>query len=294
MLDGEVKIEEPTDLSALLDLLNAYPGRATIIAGGTDVVVDMKTFGEMPELLVSLARVPGLQEIQEKDGELLLGALLTPNEIAGSDIVDKRLPALAEAARSMGAFQIRNLATLGGNICRASPSADLPPTLIAAGAEAVILGQKGERRMPVRQIFKGVRETALAPSEVLTQIVIPQQPPRSGISYKPFKLRAANALAVASAAARITLDDEGRIADAVVVLGAVAPIPMVAEKSSAMLSGKEPSPSLFEKAAEEAGKEARPISDVRGSETHRRSLVTVLTRRALEEALSRARGDGSV
>lgn len=291
MPDPEVRLEEPTDVSGVLALLVENRGKARIIAGGTDVVVEMKTFGDKPKLLVSLARLPGLHAIEEISGELHIGALVTPNAIAASQLIQERLPALAEAARCMGSYQIRNLATLGGNVCRASPSADLPPTLIAAGAEIVIHGTSGESRKPLKDLFLDVRKTMLGAAEVLTHVVVPGQPSRSGISYKPFKLREANALAVASAAVRLTLDDTGKIADATVVLGAVSPIPMVAEKSTRSLIGKKPSDNLFDEAAIQASQEAKPISDVRGSEAHRRSLVKVLTRRALDEALDRARMD---
>jgi carbon-monoxide dehydrogenase medium subunit len=291
MLDPEVRLEEPTDLAGLLALLKENEGKARIIGGGTDVVVDMKTFNVKPELLVSLAKVPGLHDIEEIGGELRLGALVTSNGIAQSELIQERLPALAEAARCMGSYQIRNLATLGGNICRASPSADLPPTLIAAGAEIIIHGTAGEKRMPLKDFFLDVGKTSLGMAEVLTHVVVAQQPSRSGISYQPFKLREANALAVASSAVRLTLDDKDKIEDAMVVLGAVAPIPLVAERSTQLLMGKEPSDELFDEVALQASQEAKPISDVRGSEAHRKSLVRVLTRRALDEALGRARED---
>lgn len=284
-----VSIEEPTNLADLVSLLANNRGKARLVAGGTDVVVDMRTIGIRPELLVSLARVPGLREIEEVDGELLLGTLVTPNAIVASGLIRQRLPALADAARCMGSYQVRNLATLGGNICRASPSADLPPALIAAGAEIIIQSAAGKDRRSLQGFFLDVGKTSLGEAEVLTHFVIPRQPPCSGISYMPFKLREANALAVAASAVRLTLDETDKIVDAMVVLGAVAPIPMVAVKSSKMLRGKKPSAELFDKVALKASQEARPISDVRGSAAHRRSLVRVLTRRALDEALGRAR-----
>jgi CO/xanthine dehydrogenase FAD-binding subunit len=293
MPDPELRLEEPINLSGVIALLAANLGKARLIAGGTDIVVDMKNFDVNPEMLVSLARLPKLKAIEEIDGELVIGALVTPNLIAESRLVQERLPALSEAARSMGSYQIRNLATIGGNLCSASPSADLPPTLIAAGAEIIIQGESGEHRKSLGQFFLDARKTSLGDAEVLTYIVIPQQPPHSGTSYLPFKLRQANALAVASSAVRLTLDKKGKIKDAIVVLGAVAPVPMVAEKSSRLLIGKEPCVELFEEAALQASEESKPISDVRGSAAHRKSLVTVLTRRALSEAHSRAQRDGA-
>ncbi len=289
MPNQEPRLEEPADLEGAVNLLLESSGKARLIAGGTDIVVDMKNFDVIPEVLVSLANVPGLAEIGEVGDELHLGALVTPNAIARSSLIEDHLPALVDAARCMGSYQIRNLATIGGNLCSASPSADLPPVLIAAGAELVIHGQKGDRRVPVHEFFLDVRKTALGNAEILTHVVIPKQPPRTGMAYKPFKLREANALAVASCAASLTLDEAGKIERAAIVLGAVAPVPMLARKGMKILLGKDPGDELFDAAANQASDESRPISDVRGTKEHRRSLVKVLTRRALDEALDRAR-----
>lgn len=290
MLESTSRLEEPVDLDGVVELLAESKGKARLIAGGTDVIVDMKNFDVNPELLISLAKVSGLAEIKTHGDDLFIGALVTPNDIIRSDLIRRRLPALIDAAQFMASYQIRNLATIGGNLCSASPSADLPPALIAAGARIVIHGQKGERRCPLEGFFLDVRKTSLGSAEILTYIVIPKQPMHSGTSYKPFKLREANALAVASSAVRLTLDDAGKIADAAIVLGAVAPVPLLAEESMKALMGNIPSPKLFEEAAKRAGEESKPISDVRGTKEHRRSLVNVLTRRALDEALARARG----
>lgn len=290
MPGSTTKLIEPADLAGVLALLAESKGQAKLIAGGTDIVVDMKNFDVNPKLLISLARISGLAEITAAGDDLLVGALVTPNEIVRSDLIRDRLPALVDAARSMGSYQIRNLATVGGNLCSASPSADLPPALIAASAELLIRTQEGDRRSPLQGFFLDVRKTSLGSTEILTHIVIPKQPPRSGTSYKPFKLREANALAVASSAVRLTLDGAGRIADAAVVLGAVAPVPLLAKRSMKSLLGNVPGAELFEDAANLASDESKPISDVRGTVEHRRSLVRVLTRRALEEALVRAGG----
>lgn len=290
MPGSTTQLMEPADLADVLSLLADSKGQAKLIAGGTDIVVDMKNFDVNPKLLISLARIPGLAEITAAGDNLLVGALVTPNEIVRSELIRDRLPALVDAARSMGSYQIRNLATVGGNLCSASPSADLPPALIAASAELLIRTQDGDRRSPLQGFFLDVRKTSLGSAEVLTHIVIPKQPPRSGTSYKPFKLREANALAVASSAVRLTLDGAGRIADAAVVLGAVAPVPLLAKRSMKSLLGNVPGAELFEDAANLASDESKPISDVRGTVEHRRSLVRVLTRRALEEALVRAGG----
>ena len=292
MIDPEVRLEEPTSLSDVLALLGEHEGRAILIAGGTDIVVDMRNGDLRPELLISLARVEGLDGIELIDDALWIGALVTPNQLAADERIQARLPALADAAQCMASYPIRNLATIGGNLCSASPSADLAPPLMAAGAEIVIQTHDGERRNPLSGFFVDVKRTSLEAAEVLTHVVIPKQPPRTGIAYCPFKLREANALAVASSAVRLTLDDEGSIADARIVLGAVAPTPLLAEKSGKLLIGHQPTSELFTQAALQASAESKPITDVRGSGTHRKALVEVLTRRALEEALLRTKKGG--
>ena len=191
----------------------------------------------------------------------------------------------------MASEQIRNVGTIGGNIASAVPSADIPPALIAAGAFVLIRGEDGERKIPLDQFFLGPRKTILKYDEVLEQVIVPGQPKNSGISYKKVKLRGANALAVAGVAAGVTLKD-GVIEDGIIVLGAVAPTPVVAKEASATLKGQTPGNELFEKAAEIAARESRPIDDIRGSKQYRQDLVKVLTKRSLAEAQERAKKGG--
>ncbi|MGD2253441.1 MAG: xanthine dehydrogenase family protein subunit M [Anaerolineales bacterium] len=292
MSDSQVELQQPQDISQVIALLAEHKGRAKLIAGGTDLIVDLKNEQTWPGMLISLAGVEGLDAIEERSGELVIGAMVTPNAILESPLVQERLPALADAARTMASYQVRNLATLGGNLCSASPSADLPPALVAAGAWAVIQNQQGEIRIALHDFFTGPRETALEEGTVLTHVVVPPLPSRTGIAYHPFKLRGANALAVAAAAVRLTLDKKGSIDEAVVVLGAVAPKPMAAVKAGKLLQGEQPSPELFDKAAAQASQESKPIADVRGTVAHRKALIEVLTRRALNQALARAQEGG--
>ncbi|MGD8813075.1 MAG: xanthine dehydrogenase family protein subunit M [Anaerolineales bacterium] len=293
MIDPETRLEEPTNLPDVIALLSEYEGKAKLIAGGTDIVVDMRNGDLRPEMLVSLARVEGLHAIEEIDDELWIGALVTPNELASNRDLPNWLPALIEAAHCMASYPIRNIATIGGNLCSASPSADLAPPLMAARAEIHVHNKDGETRRPLSDFFVGVKRTKLGSVDVLTHVVISKPPRRTGSAYCPFKLRGANALAVASSAVWLHLDEQGSIVEARIVLGAVAPFPMLAVRSSELLTGKQPSDELFEEVASQASREAKPITDVRGTEAHRRSLVEVLTRRALEEALSRARTGGA-
>ncbi|TES87900.1 MAG: xanthine dehydrogenase family protein subunit M, partial [Candidatus Aminicenantes bacterium] len=216
-----------------------------------------------------------------------IGAMVTAQEIISSSLINQHIPALADAARSMASCQIRSMATIGGNISSAVPSADLPPSLIAADATVELRCSESSREVTLTKFFTGPRETICQTGELLTFIFVPFPPPNTGISYQKFALREANALAVASVASRLTLKD-GKIDRAAIVLGAVAPTPVEALKTSEFLSGKEPSQSLLEDASLMAKEEAKPISDIRGSIWYRKELIPILTRRALAEALLQA------
>ncbi len=288
MIMPDLRLHEPSSAGEASDLLRRLGASARVFAGGTDLVPDLK-LGRVTgvEHLVSLRRVPGLRSVDEVEGGLRIGALVTPNALARDPRVRALLPALSEAAQVMASYPVRNVATVGGNIASAVPSSDLAPPLIAARAEAV-LSAEGTRRVPLDGFFLAPRRTVREPHEVLTHLLVPAPPPRSGLSYRRFALREANALAVASVAAWLRLGAGGEIAEARLVLGAVAPIPDVARRAGGLLGGRPPSAALFAEAARAAREEARPIGDVRGSAGHRRELVEVLARRALAEAAARA------
>ena len=283
---SEIKFFNPETLTETFELLAALPN-PRIIAGGTDLLVDMKEGLVEAENLISLENIQEFKNILEKKEGIQIGAMVTPQEISSNALINTHLPALAEAAGSMASAQIRTQATIGGNIASAVPSADLPPTLIASEAAISLVCNHSNRKISLSSFFKGPRETVCGTNELLASIFIPYLPPNSGISYQKFSLREANALAVASAAARLTLKN-GKIQKGTIVLGAVAPIPLAAEKASAILWGQEPSEILFARAAEQAQAESSPISDVRGSVWHRKELIATLVRRALQEAAVRA------
>jgi carbon-monoxide dehydrogenase medium subunit len=213
--------------------------------------------------------------------------MVTAQDIIYSSIIAQYIPALAGAAKSMASYQIRSMATIGGNISSAVPSADLPPLLITAEATVELRCSESSREVSLSEFFRGPRETICKTDELLTFIFVPFPPPNTGISYQKFALREANALAVASVASRLTLK-EGKIDRAAIVLGAVAPTPVEALKTSEFLSGKEPSQGLFEDASLMAKDEGKPISDIRGSVWYRKELIQILTVRALNLALFRA------
>jgi len=283
-----IELHTPRTLDEALKLL-AKLKDTRIVAGGTDLLVDLKQGLVEAETLISLQKIKELKKIEKKEQKIRLGAMVTPQEIITHPLIKKHLPALAEAARCIASTQIRSMATVGGNIASAVPSADLPPTLIAAEASVELQCTESFREVNLLEFYTGPRLTICRDEELLTSIFIPISPPNTGISFLKFSLREANALAVVSVASRITLE-KNIISKAAVVLGAVAPTPLLALKASESLEGKKPSPGLFDKAADTAKEEAKPISDIRGSIWYRKELIQVLTRRSLTESLKRAQG----
>lgn len=278
----------PTSLGEACRLGRELGPRARYLAGGTELLADLKQQRDHTPLVISLGAIGELAEIREEDGALWIGAAAKLQDIAESPIVRQRFDALPEAILKMAARQIRHRASIGGNFCGGVPSADAPPICIAGGAELVIASEGGRRKIAAEAFFHGVRRVDLQQGEVLAALRIPAQPPGSGSSYQRFQLRQATALAVAGVAARLVVKGNA-IVEARVVLGAVAPVPMVASDTGAWLAGKPATSETFEEAGRLAAAEARPISDLRGSAAYRLSLVEVLTTRALAGAMSRCK-----
>ncbi len=287
-----IKLHEPHSLADALKLLRELED-TRILAGGTDLLVDLKEGLAEAKHLISLKKIEELKNIKTQDDLIRIGALVTPNELADSSLIQNYLPALSEASGSMASLQIRSMATIGGNIVSAVPSADLPPSLIAADASVSLICSEDTREVALIEFFRGPKVSVCRGEEILTEILIPIPKSNTGISYQKVMLRKANALAVASVAAKITLNNgKGKIEKASIVLGAVAPTPLLALEASEGLLGKAPSDSLFHKAALTAKDECSPITDIRGSIWYRKQIVEVLTQRALKEALSRAQEGG--
>lgn len=284
---SEIRCHSPHSLAGAIKLLNELED-ARIMAGGTDLLVEIKQGLLNAKHIISLQGIDELRGIERQANRIRVGSLVTPQEIISSSLVNQYIPALADAARSMAAFQIRTMATIGGNIASAVPSADLPPILIAADASIQLECLESPREVLLLEFFTGPRVTVCREEELLTSVFIPIPAFQTGMAYVKFGLREGNALAVASAASSITLK-HGKIDRVNIVLGAVSPTPVLASKTSEFLQGKEPSLSLFEKAGSMAKEEGSPISDIRGSLWYRKELIQVLTRRALTEALARAK-----
>lgn len=302
----DIELHECESIEQAGRLLARYGAGARILAGGTDLLVDLKTDRTRTHHLISLQRLAALRGVALESGggrqdeglaqratsdHLRIGALTTINGLHASPLVRRHVPPLRDATREMATVQVRNLATIGGNIASAVPCADLPPILMALGASVVLWSAAGTRTVFLDAFFVGPRKTVLQPEEVLIEVRVPTIRPRFGAAYVRFALRDGNAIAVASVAAGLMLTEGDRITAACVVLGAVAPTPLVAKPAAEVLVGETACDEIIERAAAVAKRCARPISDVRGSADYRRELVEVLTRRALAAAAQRARED---
>lgn len=278
----------PTSLDDCLKILAERGGQAKLVAGGTDLLPQMKNGVLRPALVVDLSAVPQVRRIQGGDGRgLRIGATVTASDLEVSPAVRGPYLAIAESAALIGSLQVRNLATLGGNLCNAAPSADMAPPLMALEAEAVIAGPGGERRVPLADFFAGVRKTVLAPDELLVELIVPAPAAHTGGHYLRHTPRRELDIAVVGVASQLTLAD-GHCAKARIALASVAPTPVRAVAAERSLEGRAVTPESIERAAVLAVEAARPISDQRGSAEFRRHLVRILTRRTLTTALQRA------
>ncbi|MDD4169397.1 MAG: xanthine dehydrogenase family protein subunit M [Desulfotomaculaceae bacterium] len=274
----------PESVTEAYGLLAQFGDRAKVIAGGTDVLTKMKQNILAPEVLVSLKNLNQLAGISYEKGKgIIIGSRVTHNELVNSAVLQEKYLSICEAAHHMANNQIRNRGTVGGNIVNAVPSADLPPILIALGAVVKLVGTGGERTVSLEEFIIGPGKTELKQDEVLTEIVIPDQP-LTGSTYMKFGLRQSGALAVVGVAAAVVMDGD-ICEEARIVLGAVAPVPMRAKKAEELLKGKSVTDELLEETGVCAAGESKPIADIRGSVEYRRDLVRVFTKRALSKAI---------
>jgi len=278
----------PESVEDCLRILAQRGPETKLLAGGTDLLPQLKNGLLKPARVVDLSGVARLRAIESANGQgLRIGAAVTARTLELDRAVRARYLSLAESGALVGSVQVRNLATLGGNLCNAAPSADMAPPLLALDAEAVIVGPKGERRVPIETFFTGVRKTVLAPDELLIELSVPATGAHSGGNYLRHTPRRELDIAVVGVASQLTLAN-GVCTKARIALAAVAPVPVRATAAERALEGQAVTPDRIARAAELAIEAARPISDQRGSAEFRRHLVRVLTRRTLTTALARA------
>ncbi|MBA7596954.1 Carbon monoxide dehydrogenase medium chain [subsurface metagenome] len=275
----EFEYLKPDSIKETISILSQFGEKAQILNGGTDLIVEMRDKIIQPEYLVDIKAIPQLNRItyNKQDG-LNIGATVTLNEISNSKAVQTHYPILVKACKTVGSYQVRNRATLVGNICNASPAADTAPPLLVLEAKVNIIGPTGEKIVPINQFFTGVKKNILKKGEIVTSITIPPIKDKwTGVYLKQGRRKDVDLATVGVAV--VCIRDEVRIA-----LGAVAPVPVRAFKTEELLKGKIIDESLLEKAGKSALTEVSPISDVRSSQEYREEIIKVLVRRAILQA----------
>lgn len=275
--------QAPAELDEALALIKQYKNKAKVLAGGTDLIVQMKIGQVRPQLIVDVKKIPELNRLEwDPDEGLHVGAAVPLSKLADYKPIKEKFNIFAQACSIIGSIQIRNRATIGGNICNAAPSADTPPPLICLDAKVIVASQSGIRTIPMVSFFKGPGETDLKSNEIFMEVQIPNPPDQSAGCYLRHTPRAEMDIAVVGVGAFLVLSpQEKQIQDARIALGAVAPTPVRAAKAEDFLRGKTPSNNIVEDAVELVTEEIKPISDLRGTEEYRAHLSKVLTQRTL-------------
>lgn len=287
-----MRYEAPDNLDAAVRLLAEAGGNARALAGGTDLLIQMRAGRRRPDLLVDLKGIPELRAIAADGGGWRVGAAVTCMELVEHVAFAACWPGIIDGVKLIGSVQVKGRATMGGNLCNASPAADSVPALIAAGAVVSIAGPKGRRELPVEQVVTGPGKTALAPEEIIVAFLFKQRPPRSGDAYLRFTPRTEMDIAVVGAGVNLTLDAGGVCRQARVSLGAVAERALLVPEAAAALIGTPVDEAALGRLAEAASTACRPIDDKRGTREFRTRVAGVLARRAAAIALQRARGNG--
>jgi carbon-monoxide dehydrogenase medium subunit len=278
----------PPTVADAVKALGAAKGAARILAGGTDLIVQMRGGRAKPGVIIDIKRIPGMLEIRaDKDG-LLIGAAVPGVLLGEHEALRKAWPGVVEAANLIGSTHVQGRASLGGNLCNASPAADSVPALIAADAICVVEGANGRRELPVEQVQAGPGRTSLAPDEILVAFRLPARPPRSGDAYLRLIPRTEMDIAVVGAGVSLTLDASGVCTAARVSIGAVAPTTLLVKDAGAALVGSRLEPAAIAKMEAAVAVACKPISDKRGTAEYRTKIACVLARRAAAIAKERA------
>jgi carbon-monoxide dehydrogenase medium subunit len=302
---------KPKTIEEALTLLTQYGEKAKLIAGGTDVIVMMKQKTMAPDVLISLQGVPGLDQIKY-NGTLSIGPMVTHRMIEKSELIKKDFSALADAVGWLGSIQIRNVATIGGNICTAAPSADTVTPLLVLGTQVKIKSLKEERSVPLEEFFKGPGETVLKAGELIKELIIRKPLPNTGSAYYKLQRRLALDLPILGVSVLLSLDknkitcsdmlctaspissilhkmeEDNLVCKEVrIALGVAAPTPLRATKAESLIRGKKLSDELLEEAANTASQEAQPRDSIRSEAWYRRDMIKVLVKRMAMKSIER-------
>jgi carbon-monoxide dehydrogenase medium subunit len=285
----DMRYEAPNTLKAAVALLAGANGVARVLAGGTDLVIQMRGGRVEPELLVDIKGIPEMTSIVNKGGVFRFGAAVPCMALVENETFARAWPGVVDGANLIGSIQVRGRATVGGNLCNASPAADTVPAMIAAGAAVSIVGPNGRREVPVEDIATGPGKTSLAKGEIVVSFLLPRRPPRSGDAYLRFIPRTEMDIAVVGAGVNLTLDKAGVCSQARVSLGAVAERALLVPEAAAALIGTKIDAEALKRLAAAVSAACRPIDDKRGTKEYRIKVAGVMARRAAEIALERAR-----
>ncbi|MCR4431148.1 MAG: xanthine dehydrogenase family protein subunit M [Tepidanaerobacteraceae bacterium] len=272
------------DVNEIIELKSKYGQKAKVIAGGTDVMVRVNTLVETPDCFLYIGEA-GLNYIKEENDNIIIGAATKLNDIIASPLIKKHLPLLVEAVSGMASVAVRNMGTIGGNICNASPAADTVPALLALEASVIIVSKDSQRTVAMKEFFTGPGKTVLNPDEIVKEIIIPKNDNLKW-AYKKIGRRKADTLSVISVAVTMNLKDDV-CKDAKIALGAVAPTPILALNASALLCDKKVDSLLVDKVANEVEKEIAPIDDQRGSAWYRRRMSKIIVKNLIEQILGK-------
>jgi carbon-monoxide dehydrogenase medium subunit len=280
----------PRSIEEAISLCQRLGREVRYLAGGTDLMVKMKDKQVRPQYLISLKNIPDLDTIEYRNGELRVGALATHRKLEFSPVIRKYFPILTDAVENIGSAQIRNVATIGGNIVNAVPSADGATPFIALGAKVRLVGARGERMMALEDFFTGPGQTVLEHGEILCEFVIPKLPPRTGGAYWKHTRRAAMELPILGVAVLISLgEDMQTCIGSKIGLGVMAPTPMRAKNAEILLKGKQLGEEILIEAGKAASAESKPRDTARGEAWYRREMVEVLIPRVSKVAIERAK-----
>lgn len=286
-----MRYESPQTVEAAVSLLVQESGLARVLAGGTDLLVQLRSGVVEPDLVVDIKRIPEMRRIVAESGGFRIGAAVPSAELSEHPEVGRAWPGVVEAAALIGSTQVQGRATMVGNLCNASPAADSVPALIAAGATAMAAGPKGSREIPVEEVATAPGKTSLARGEFVTSIFLPARPTHSGDAYLRFIPRTEMDIAVVGAGVSLTLDNAGTCTAARVALGAVAARALLVDEAAKALVGSKVDAAALSALAKAASAACRPIDDKRGTKEFRIKVAGVLARRAAEIALERARSN---
>lgn len=287
MIPAPFDYHSPQTLEEAVHLLQSYPDDAKVLSGGQSLLPLLKLRLGSVGHLVDIGRIPGLDYLREEDGYLLIGGRTRESELERSDLIRTRYPLLLETAAVIADPLVRNLATVGGNLAHGDPANDHPATMLALRAEVVATGPNGRRTIPIDAFFEGLFATALSPGEILTEIRIPAPAPRTGGAYRKLERKVGD-FATAASAVQLTLDLEGKVAQAGIGLTNAGPTPIRATEAETYLTGKWPNEEAVAEAARLAGAAAQPSADRRGTVEYKREMARILTGRAIEGAVHRA------